>query len=190
LKAKTRCDWCQGDELYLDYHDNEWGKPVYDDQTLFEFLLLEGAQAGLSWITILRKRENYRKAYDGFDAEKIARYSEKRINRLLQNPGIIRNKLKVRSAVNNARQFLEIKSKGAGFTDYIWQFVEGEPLQNNFRALSEIPATTEISDVMAKTLKKDGFNFVGSTICYAFMQATGMVNDHTVDCYRHKECQK
>lgn len=187
---RTRCDWCLGDELYRDYHDTQWGSPLYDDGKLFEFLILEGAQAGLSWITVLRKRENYRKAFDGFNAEKMARYSQKTETRILQNPGIIRNKLKVRSAINNARRFVEIQSSGKGFADYLWRFVDGSPVLNQFKTPAEVPSTTDTSDVMARALKKDGFSFVGSTICYAFMQATGMVNDHLVSCYRHRECQQ
>jgi len=187
-KNVIRWGWCLGDDLYLEYHDKEWGSPLYDDQKLFEFLLLEGAQAGLSWITVLRKRENYRLAFDQFDASKIARYSEKEKKLLLQNPGIIRNKLKVNSAINNARRYLDIQSRGS-FSDYIWDFVDGKTVQNNFKTLADVPSTSDTSDLMAKTLKKAGFNFVGSTICYAFMQATGMVNDHLVACYRHSECQ-
>ncbi len=183
-----RCDWCLGDDLYLDYHDKEWGSPLYDDKKLFEFLVLEGAQAGLSWITVLRKRENYSAAFDQFDPEKIARYSEKKIHHLLQDAGIIRNKLKINSAINNARRYLEISSTGS-FSDYIWRFVDGKPVQNSRLTMADVPATTETSDIMAKTLKQAGFNFVGSTICYAFMQATGMVNDHLVGCFRHKQCQ-
>jgi len=185
----TRCGWCLGDDLYLEYHDKEWGSPLYDDQKLFEFLLLEGAQAGLSWITVLRKRENYRLAFDQFDASKIARYGEKEKRLLLQNPGIIRNKLKVKSAINNAQRYLDIQSRGS-FSEYIWDFVEGKTVQNNFKTLADVPSNSDTSDLMAKTLKKAGFNFVGSTICYAFMQATGMVNDHVLACYRHVECQK
>lgn len=189
-EARTRCDWCLGDELYRDYHDREWGSPLYDDGKLFEFLILEGAQAGLSWITVLRKRENYRKAYDGFNAGKMARYSQKTETRILQNPGIIRNKLKVRSAINNARRFLEIQSSGRAFSEYLWRFVDGNPVLNHFTTPGQVPSTSDTSDAMARALKKDGFSFVGSTICYAFMQATGMVNDHLVGCYRHRECQE
>lgn len=163
------------------------GHPCFDDKKLFEFLLLEGAQAGLAWITVLRKRENYRQAYDQFNPEKIARYSDKKIASLLQNPGIIRNRLKVTSAVKNARAYLDILERHDSFADYIWQFVDGQPIQNNFTTMKQIPATTEISDTMSKTLKKAGFNFVGSTICYAYMQATGMVNDHLTSCPRHRQ---
>jgi len=182
----SRCGWCLGDDLYLDYHDKEWGLPLFDDQTLFEFLILEGAQAGLSWITVLRKRENYRLAFDQFDPQKIARYSEKKKQRLLQNPGIIRNKLKINSAINNAQRYLDIQSTGS-FSDYMWNVVDGRSVQNNYKTLADVPSTSDTSDLMAKTLKKAGFNFVGSTICYAFMQATGMVNDHLVDCFRHPQ---
>ena len=190
MKAKTRCTWCGDDPLYQQYHDEEWGVPLRDDQLLFEFLILEGAQAGLSWITVLRKREHYRAAFDQFNAEKIARYTPARIEKLLQNPGIIRNRLKVESAVRNAQAYLNIREKHASFADYLWQFVDGQPIQNRWNSIREVPASTPESDRMSKVLKKDGFNFVGSTICYAHMQATGMVNDHTVDCFRHQECRK
>ena len=183
-----RCDWCGTEPIYVEYHDSEWGVPNFDDASLFEFLLLEGAQAGLSWITVLKKREGYRQAFDGFDAEKIARYGQDDVNRLLQNSGIIRNRLKVESAVTNACAFLDIKERYSSFSDYVWQFVGGLPRQNRFRSLKQVPAMTSVSDAMSKQLKKDGFRFVGSTICYAYMQATGMVNDHLVDCYRHEAC--
>ena len=183
-----RCGWCIGNELYERYHDAEWGSPTYDDQQLFEFLMLEGAQAGLSWITILRKREGCRKAFDGFDAEKMARYRPARISRLLQNPEIVRNRIKVESAVSNARLFLDIQERTGSFSDYVWQFVDHQPRQNRFRSMKQVPATTPASDSMSRTMKKDGFKFVGSTICYAYMQATGMVNDHLVSCFRHEEC--
>ena len=183
-----RCDWCGTEPIYVEYHDSEWGVPNFDDASLFEFLLLEGAQAGLSWITVLKKREGYRQAFDGFDAEKIARYGQDDVNRLLQNSGIIRNRLKVESAVTNARAFLDIKERCSSFSYYVWQFVGGLPRQNRFRSLKQVPAMTSVSDAMSKQLKKDGFRFVGSTICYAYMQATGMVNDHLVDCYRHEAC--
>ena len=183
-----RCDWCGTEPIYVEYHDSEWGVPNFDDASLFEFLLLEGAQAGLSWITVLKKREGYRQAFDGFDAEKIARYEQDDVNRLLQNSGIIRNRLKVESAVTNACAFLDIKERYSSFSDYVWQFVGGLPRQNRFRSLKQIPAMTSVSDAMSKQLKKDGFRFVGSTICYAYMQATGMVNDHLVDCHRHEAC--
>jgi len=183
-----RCGWCGNEPIYIAYHDNEWGVPNFDDTSLFEFLLLEGAQAGLSWITVLKKRNGYQNAFDGFDAEKIARYGKRDINHLLKDRSIIRNRLKIESAVTNARAFLDIKNQRAGFADYIWQFVDHKPLQNHFRALSNVPASTGRSDAMSKQLKKDGFRFVGSTICYAYMQATGMVNDHLVDCHRHRAC--
>ncbi len=184
-----RCDWCQGDPLYEQYHDEEWGVPCYDDAKLFEFIILEGAQAGLSWITVLKKREGYRKAFDQFNAEKMARYSASKIERLLTNPDIIRNRLKVESAVKNARAYLNILDRCDSFSDYLWQFVDGVPIQNHHRNLKQVPASTPISDHMSKTLKKDGFNFVGSTICYAHMQATGMVNDHLICCPRHAQVQ-
>ena len=183
-----RCDWCGTEPIYVEYHDSEWGVPNFDDASLFEFLLLEGAQAGLSWITVLKKREGYRQAFDGFDAEKIARYGQDDVNRLLQNSGIIRNRLKVESAVTNACAFLDIKERYSSFSDYVWQFVGGLPRQNRFRSLKQVPAMTSVSDAMSKQLKKDSFRFVGSTICYAYMQATGMVNDHLVDCHRHEAC--
>lgn len=189
MKPLIRCHWCGTDPLYQAYHDNEWGVPTRDDSTLFEFLLLEGAQAGLSWITVLRKRENYRIAFDQFNPVKIAAYTDKKIETLLKNEGIIRNRLKINSAVKNARAFLEVQSKYSSFNDYIWQFVEGTPIQNQWTSLKDIPASTSESDAMSKSLKKAGFNFVGSTICYAYMQSMGMVNDHTLECYRYKECQ-
>jgi DNA-3-methyladenine glycosylase I len=183
----TRCAWCGDDPLYRSYHDTEWGVPLHDDRALFEFLILEGAQAGLSWITILRKRENYRAAFDDFDAAHIARYGTGKIQSLLQDPGIVRNRLKVEAAVNNARMFLEVQSEFGSFDAFIWRFVDGKPKQNRCRSIAEIPASTPESDAMSKELKRRGFKFVGSTICYAHMQATGMVNDHTTDCFRHKE---
>jgi DNA-3-methyladenine glycosylase I len=187
IMEKNRCDWCQGDPLYEDYHDNEWGVPLYDDQKLFEFLILEGAQAGLSWITILRKRENYQKLFDQFDPYKVAKYSAEKVEELLLDPGIVRNRLKVNSAVTNAQAYLKIVEQKGGFSSYLWQFVDGKPIQNHWENMSEVPANTTLSDAMSKQLKKDGFKFVGSTICYALMQATGMVNDHLVGCYLHKE---
>lgn len=187
-QIERRCDWCLGEPLYEAYHDEEWGVPLHDDQQLFEFLILEGAQAGLSWITVLKKRENYREAFYGFDPEKIARFDKRQKSRLLNNEGIIRNRLKIDSAINNAQQYLEIKSKGT-FDEYLWQFVDGCPIQNEYQSGIEVPATTRESDLMAKTLKKQGFNFVGSTICYALMQATGMVNDHLIGCPRHSQCR-
>ena len=185
-----RCGWCGTDELYCQYHDEEWGVPVYDDQKMFEFLILEGAQAGLSWITVLRKREAYRKAFDDFDPVKIARYSEAKKAKLLLNPGIIRNRLKIESVVRNARAYLDLQEQGESFSDFLWQFVDGKPKQNRRRTLADIPASTPESDAMSKALKKRGFNFVGTTICYAHMQATGMVNDHLVSCHRYKDCAR
>jgi DNA-3-methyladenine glycosylase I len=172
------------------YHDNEWGVPVRDDQTLFEFLVLEGAQAGLSWITILRKREGYRRLFDGFDAEKIARYSDKKLDSLLLNPDIVRNRLKVYGTRQNARAFLKVQQEKGSFSNYIWDFIDGIPVQNRWKSIREVPATTTVSDHLSKDMKKRGFTFVGSTIMYAHMQATGMVNDHTVDCFRHRDCQE
>lgn len=189
INTINRCGWSEGDELYIQYHDEEWGMPAKSSQTLFEFLILEGAQAGLSWITILRKRENYRLAYDEFNAEKMYRYDKRRKNQLLQNEGIIRNRLKIDSAIRNAGAYLELESTNQGFSEYIWSFVDGTPIQNSWTSLSQIPATTSLSDKMAKELKLEGFNFVGSTICYAFMQATGMVNDHLVNCHCYTKCQ-
>ncbi|MCB0748797.1 MAG: DNA-3-methyladenine glycosylase I [Ignavibacteriae bacterium] len=184
---KKRCVWCGTDPLYIKYHDEEWGVPAHDDRHLFEMINLEGAQAGLSWITILKKRENYKKLFDNFDAYKISKYSENKIEMLLQNPGIVRNKLKVNSVVTNAKAFLKIQKEFGTFDKYIWQFVGGKPIKNRFKTLSNLPTKTEISDAMSKDLKKRGFKFVGSTICYAFMQATGMVNDHTSECFRFKQ---
>lgn len=181
-----RCDWAKND-LAIDYHDKEWGVPLHDDQRLFEFLILEGAQAGLSWDTILAKRENYRKAFDKFDPKKVAKYGEEKFEELLQNEGIVRNKLKVRSATRNANAFLKVVEEFGSFDKYIWSFVDGKPIVNKFKEMSDVPASTEISDAMSKDLKKRDFNFVGSTICYAFMQATGMVNDHLVSCFRYEE---
>lgn len=181
-----RCKWCEGDELYIKYHDKEWGVSVHSDRKLFEFLILEGAQAGLSWITVLRKRQNYRDVFDGFDFNKVATYKEAKIESLLNNPGIIRNRLKVRGAVKNAQAFLKVREEFGTFNKFIWQFTDGKTIQNSWRSLEAIPANTELSDQMAKELKKRGFTFVGSTICYAFMQAIGMVNDHTIDCYRYR----
>ncbi|UFU00801.1 DNA-3-methyladenine glycosylase I [Radiobacillus kanasensis] len=181
-----RC-WDVKETLYQDYHDHEWGVPVYDDQTLFEMLILEGAQAGLNWFTILQKRENYRKAFDQFDATKIAKYDEKKVEELLSNSGIIRNKLKIRSTITNAKLFLDIQKEFGSFKDYIWQFVGGEPIINHRKNLSEVPVTTKESDRMSKDLKKRGFKFVGSTICYSYMQAVGMIDDHLVDCDIRKQ---
>jgi DNA-3-methyladenine glycosylase I len=183
MQGKVRCGWCLSSELYRKYHDEEWGKPVYDDATLFEFLLLETFQAGLSWITILNKRETFRLAFDGFDYKKIALYSEAKIQELLQDQGIIRNKLKVYSAVTNAQNFMKIQEEFGSFSKYIWDFVDGKPIVNNLKSLSEAQATTTISDKISKDLKKRGFKFVGSTVMYAHMQATGMVDDHVADCF-------
>lgn len=182
-----RCAWVSDDELYIQYHDREWGVPQHDDQKLFELLILEGAQAGLSWYTILKKRENYRQAFDNFEAKKIAGYDNKKIQELLNNQGIVRNHLKIESTVRNAKAILEIQKNYGSFNQYIWSFVGGKPIVNKFNELKDIPAKTDISDKMSKNLKKQGFNFVGSTICYAFMQAVGMVNDHTVDCFRYEQ---
>jgi DNA-3-methyladenine glycosylase I len=187
---KVRCKWCGDDPLYIKYHDEEWGVPEHDDRKLFEMLILEGAQAGLSWITVLKKRENYRKAFNNFDVVKISKYSENKIAKLLENAGIIRNRLKVNSTVTNAKAFLKIQEEFGSFDKYIWQFVGHKPIVNKFKSLSELPTNTGISDLMSKDLKKRGFKFIGSTICYAFMQATGMVNDHTTDCFRYTESVK
>jgi len=184
---KQRCSWCGDDPLYMAYHDNEWGLPVRDDKKLFEFLLLETFQAGLSWITILRKRENFRKAFDDFDYLKIAAYSEEKIASLLEDAGIIRNKLKVKSAVSNAQAFMKIQKEFGSFSKYIWNFVDGKPIKNKFKTLSDCPANTPLSDMISKDLKKRGFKFVGSTVIYAHMQATGMVNDHLMNCFRYNE---
>jgi DNA-3-methyladenine glycosylase I len=184
-----RCDWCLDHPLMTEYHDTEWGVPLHDDRKLFEFLVLDAAQAGLSWRTVLLKRENYRRAFDNFDAEKVACYTDKRLAKLLQDPGIIRNRLKVHSAVINARAFLKVRDEFGSFDRYIWQFVGGIPRIHRLRSMKDIPATSKESDAMSKDLKHRGFNFVGSTICYAFMQAAGMVNDHLVPCFRHREVQ-
>lgn len=189
VAARSRCGWCGDDELYVRYHDTEWGVPLKDDRALFEFLVLEGAQAGLAWITVLRKREGYRAAFDGFDPGKVARYSDAKVQRLLEDPRIIRNRLKVQSARRNAQAFLAVQEEWGSFSDYIWNFVDGRPVQNRWRSLAEIPASTPLSDTISKDLKKRGFNFVGTTIVYAHMQATGMVNDHVVTCFRHEECR-
>lgn len=181
---KTRCVWCQADPLYITYHDTEWGVPIYDDQVLFEFLILEGMQAGLSWLTILKKRKAFRQAFDHFNAKKIAKYNDDKVKSLLLNEGIIRNRLKIYAAINNAQCFLVVKKEWGTFAEYIWQFVEGQPIINHWKSAGQVPAKTAISDAMSAALKKDGFKFVGSTICYAFMQATGMVNDHTANCYK------
>jgi DNA-3-methyladenine glycosylase I len=184
---KKRCAWLTDDRIYLDYHDKEWGVPLYDDRGLFEMLILEGCQAGLSWLTILKRRESYRKAYDGFDPGKMAEWTDKKIEKLLNDPGIIRNRLKVSAARQNAQAYLQIVEEYGSFKDFIWSFVGGKPITNCWKSLSEIPATTKKSDAMSKELKKRGFKFTGSTICYAFMQSVGMVNDHISTCYRYEE---
>ncbi len=184
---RHRCSWAGSDPLYQKYHDEEWGVPCMDDRTLFEFLILEGAQAGLSWITILKKRENYRLAFDSFDPRRIAEYGAGRIEQLMQNPGIVRNRLKITAAVQNARNYLELQATHGSFSAFLWDFVDGRPRHNHWSDLSQVPVTTPLSDRLSKELKKRGFKFVGSTICYAFMQAVGMVNDHTTDCFRHRE---
>ena len=185
-----RCEWAGSDPLYVRYHDREWGVPVYSDRKLFEFLVLEGAQAGLSWITVLRKRPAYRQAFERFDFHRVATYDERRIVELLGDPGIIRNRLKIRSAINNAQAFLEVRREFGTFSRYIWRFTDGRPIQNTWRTLQELPARTALSDEIASDLKKRGFSFVGSTIVYAHMQATGMVNDHTARCFRHREVRR
>jgi DNA-3-methyladenine glycosylase I len=184
---KTRCGWCGSDPLYIAYHDDEWGRPVHDDRRLFEFLMLEGAQAGLSWLTILKKRENYRKAFHGFDCERIARYTDRDVSRLLADPGIVRNRLKIQSAIKNAQGVLDIRDKHGSLDAFLWRYVDGVPRQNRWQRMADLPAHTVDSDRMSKDLKKLGFSFVGSTICYAFMQAVGMVNDHTTDCFRYTQ---
>ncbi len=184
---KNRCSWCGDDPLYIKYHDIEWGTPVYDDDKLFEFLILETFQAGLSWITVLRKRENFREAFDHFDYRKISKYDDKKYNELLQNAGIIRNKLKIKATISNAVAFMKIQKEFGSFSKYIWNFVDGKPIINRWKTLKEIPANTELSDKLSSDLKKRGFKFVGSTVIYAHMQATGMVNDHIINCFRFKE---
>lgn len=186
--ALIRCAWAGTDPIYIAYHDTEWGVPLHDDRRLFEMLVLEGAQAGLSWITILRKREAYRSAFDRFDPAKVARYGESRVARLLENPGIVRNRLKIASAVNNARRFLAVQEEFESFDAYVWRFVDGRPRVNRWKTLKEVPARTAESVALSKDLRQRGFTFVGSTICYAHMQATGMVNDHVVDCHRWAAC--
>lgn len=185
--TETSCPWCIGDDLYVAYHDAEWGVPVHDDRRLFEFLILEGAQAGLSWITILRKREAYRRAFAGFDAGKVARYGAREAKRLLADPGIVRNRLKIEAAIANARRFLEVQEAFGSFDAYVWRFVDGRPIVNRWKSLAQVPAATRESDALSRDLKARGFRFVGPTICYAHMQATGMVNDHLVGCFRHAE---
>lgn len=183
----NRCAWCGTDPLYVNYHDKEWGVPVFEDQKIFEYLILETFQAGLSWITVLKKRENFRKAFDNFDCQKIAAYDEKKLESLINDAGIIRNRLKIKAAVINAQNFIKVQKEFGSFSKYIWEFVDHQPLINHWKTMSELPATSEISDLLSKDLKKRGFKFVGSTVIYAHMQATGMVNDHLTDCFRHKE---
>lgn len=190
LKTKQRCAWVSDDPLYLQYHDHEWGVPIYDDKLLFEFIILEGAQAGLSWITVLKKRENYRAAFDNFDPHKISLYSQNKLNTLLLNPGIIRNRLKIASTVTNAKAYLKILTEYKSFSQYLWQFIDHNQIQNSWKYFKTVPTRNAISDMMAKDLKKRGFKFVGTTICYAFMQAVGMVNDHTTNCFRYLEVKK
>jgi DNA-3-methyladenine glycosylase I len=185
-----RCTWCGDDPLYIDYHDTQWGVPSRNDAHLFEMLVLEGAQAGLAWITVLRKREGYRELFDGFDAERIARYTDRKLDKLLLDPRIIRNRLKVYGTRQNAQAFLTVQEEIGSFSKYLWGFVENRATQNRWRTMKELPATTAVSDALSKDLKKRGFTFVGSTIMYAYMQATGMVNDHATDCFRHRECKQ
>ena len=187
MKTKLRCAWCEKDDLYRKYHDEEWGVPVYDDATIFEFLILETFQAGLSWHTILKKRENFKLAFDNFNYKIIAEYTEDKVQELLQDAGIIRNQLKIRSAISNAQAFIKIQEECRSFSKYIWKFTDGKPIDNNRKSLSEVPATTPLSDNISKDLKKRGFKFVGSTVVYAHMQATGMVNDHVEDCWRSNQ---
>jgi len=186
MSSRQRCTWCAGSDLQTAYHDREWGVPVHDDRKLFEFLVLEGAQAGLSWDTILKKRENYRRAFAGFDPRKVARFDRAKRAALMKNPGIVRNRLKIESAVTNAQAFLAVQREFGSFDRYVWRFVGGKPLRNRRRTVKDVPASTPESDAMSRDLKQRGFRFVGSTICYAFMQATGMVDDHLVSCYRHR----
>ena len=185
--SKKRCAWCIGDPLYETYHDEEWGKPIFDDNKLFEFLILETFQAGLSWVTVLRKRENFRKAFDGFDYKKVANYDQKKIDSLLQDAGIIRNKLKIHATVSNAKAFMKVQDEFGSFSNYIWGFVDGKPIKNKFKSIKDLPANTPLSDTISKDLKSRGFKFVGTTVVYAHMQATGMVNDHETSCFRYNE---
>lgn len=186
----ARCDWCQNDPLYVNYHDTEWGVPCKDDRKLFEFVVLESAQAGLSWITILKKRDNYRRAFADFDVEAVARFNKRSVARLLDDAGIVRNRLKIESTITNARAFIDIQQEFGSFSDYFWGFNNGEVVTNCWQSLKEVPATTVLSDTISKDMKKRGFRFFGSTICYAHMQATGMVNDHIESCFRHRECRQ
>lgn len=187
---KKRCEWCGSEPIYVEYHDDEWGVPVHDDRLHFEMIILEGAQAGLSWITILKRRDSYREAFDNFDVVKVSKYSAKKIEKLLTNPGIIRNRLKVNATVKNAKSFIKIQEEFGSFDKYIWQFVGNNTIDNKWKKMVDVPAKTKESDAMSKDLKKRGFSFVGSLMCYAYMQAVGMVNDHTVDCFRYKEVKK
>ena len=187
---KKRCGWVSDDPLYLDYHDGEWGVPLHDDRRLFEMIILEGAQAGLSWITVLKKRENYRLAFNQFDVEKIARYDARKKRSLMNNAGIIRNRLKIDATIGNARSFLKIVEEQGSFSDYLWDFVDGNPIVNRWRTLADVPVSTEKSDTLSKALKSRGFKFVGTTICYSYMQAVGMINDHVTTCFRHAEVSK
>ena len=190
MSNRNRCEWSLSDPVYIEYHDTEWGVPVHDDSKQFEFLVMESAQAGLSWLTILKRREGYRRLYDDFDAEKVARYDENRINEMMADTGIIRNRMKIESSINNARRFLEISSQYGSFCNYIWGFLEGKQVVNHFSRLSQVPATTPLSDTISKDLKQKGFRFLGSTIVYAHLQATGLVNDHLVSCFRHSACSE
>ena len=190
MEQVERCNWCTNDPLYLRYHDNEWGIPVYDDQVLFEFLILEGAQAGLSWITILKKREGYRQVFAEFDIEKIASFTDKKLGKLILNTSIIRNRLKIFSARSNAQAVIKVQNEFRSFSNFLWQYVDGTPIQNCWKSMDEVPVTTKESDALSKELKKRGFKFVGSTIMYAYMQAVGMVNDHTTDCFRYQTSHK
>ena len=189
-RERKRCSWGDTDPLYVDYHDREWGEPVHDDRTLFEFLVLEGAQAGLSWLTVLRKRENYRRAFHGFDPVRVAKYGATDVRRLLADAGIIRNRQKIEATIRNARSFLAIQEEFGSFDEYVWKFVDGRPIHNAWKSVKQIPASTAVSDALSKDLKKRGFGFVGSTICYSHMQATGMVNDHLVGCFRYRELRR
>lgn len=189
-KERIRCAWCLKFDQYVEYHDKEWGVPVHDDQVHFEFLILEGAQAGLSWSTILKKREGYRKAFAGFDPQKVARFSEARVEKIMQDPGVVRNRLKVNAAVNNAKRFLEVQKEFGNFDRYIWSFIDGKPIVNKWRTLKEVPATTKVSDALSKDLIQRGFKFVGSTVIYAHMQACGLVNDHLMECWRYHTVPK
>ena len=190
MVEKKRCDWSGSDPIYVEYHDHEWGVPVRDDRKQFEFLVLESAQAGLSWLTILKRREGYRRLYEGFDPEKVVRFDESRIQTMLKDTGIIRNRKKIESSINNARRFLEVREQYGSFCNYFWGFTDGKQVANHYKSMNEIPATTSLSDTITKDMKQRGFQFLGSTILYAHMQATGLVNDHIVDCFRHKECME